>query len=276
MASTPPGVRPFEQLLAVEPAGDDVFTARLESHGGLSYGGQTLGCATLAAARTCAERALHALHAIFLRPVPPETPVDFVVERVRDGRRFAHRRVLARQGGRLLCEIFASFASPGSGDGFGDAIAGEVPDPDGLPDDATVARIEGWRDWVPGPLEWRWIGTPWKPAPGDASRYRAWVRPRWPLTDDAAVRAAVLPYLADFHSHWPVARIRRGSFETTGFVSLDQVVWVHRDEPWHGWRLITSECDVANAGRALSRRQLFTRDGRPIATMAQEALIPPS
>ena len=275
MTTERPGARPFHALLAVDPAGDNVFRARLDSHGGLSFGGQTLGCATLAAGRTCAERALHSLHAIFLRPVPPETLIEFLVERVRDGRRFAHRRVQVREGNRLLCEILASFASSSTGESFGDASDDkDAPEPESLPDDATVAHAEGWADWAPGPLEWRWIGSPWRPGPNEPSRYQGWVRPRWPLADDPALRAAVVTYLADFHSHWPVARKRGGNFEPQGFVSLDQALWIHRDEPWDEWRLITSECDVAHGGRALSRRQLYSRDGRLIASMAQEALIP--
>jgi acyl-CoA thioesterase-2 len=274
-AVTLPGPRAgtVDALLAVERISERVFTACLDSYGGASFGGQTLGCAARAVALTCPERPLHSLHAIFLRPVPPQTPIELRVEVVRDGRRFAHRRVQVCHAGRLLCDVSASFTSPASGPAFGDATPAGVPEPESLADDATVAREEGWQGWSDSPIEWRWVGKPWQPLPGESSRYAAWIKPRQALADDAALRAAAVAYLSDFHSHWPAARILGRSFEPIGFVSLDQSVWVHADEDWNAWRLLISECDVATAGRALTRRQLWSRDGRLLASMAQESLI---
>src|SRR5512134_2065935 len=97
------------QPLEIGPAGDDTFRTRLPG-----FGGVTLGCATLAAARST-DLALHSLHVYFLRAVPTERPVELAVSRVRDGRRFAHRRVEVRDGPRVCCELVASFAAPGSG-----------------------------------------------------------------------------------------------------------------------------------------------------------------
>jgi len=76
-----PRVRPLSGILAIEPAGEDAFEAELDG-----FGGRTLGCAALAAARTRPDRGLHALHAWFLRPVRPDTRARLAVERVRDGR----------------------------------------------------------------------------------------------------------------------------------------------------------------------------------------------
>jgi acyl-CoA thioesterase-2 len=263
-----------DALLAVERVGDGVFTACLESYGGASFGGQTLGCAARAAALTCPARSLHSMHAVFLRPVPPQTAIELRVERLRDGRRFTHRRVQVCHDGRLLSDIVTSFTSPVAGAAIGDArFDADVPQPESLPDEATVAREEGWQEWSDSAIEWRWIGKPWRPAPGESSRYAAWIKPRRPLPDDGDLRAAVVAYLSDFHSHWPVARMLGRSFEPIGFVSLDQSVWVHADEDWNAWRLLTSECDVARGGRALTRRQLWSRDGRLLASMTQESLI---
>jgi acyl-CoA thioesterase-2 len=263
----------FDQLLAIERVGDNSYRVCLMGHGGASFGGQTLGCAIRAAAETAAGRSLHLFHALFLRPVPPETPVDLTVERIRDGRRFGQRRVRVEKDGRLLCEVLAGFASPGEGAVFGDArIDPDVPAPETLDDEKTVARAEGWKDWSPDALQWRWIGAPWRPLEGESSRYLAWVRPSVP-PEDRTLHAGALAYLSDFHSHFPVARVYKQNFEPVGFVSLDQSVWLHRDDPWDGWRLLVSECDTAQAGRALSRRQLFSRDGHLIASMAQEALL---
>ena len=268
--------QPFDVLLGVESVGDDVFTTRLEGFEGRSFGGQALGCAALAASRSCEGRALHSLHAWFLRPIPAEMPIELQIERVRDGRRFAHRRVWIRSAEQVLCEIAAGFASPGEGADYQDAnVEPATPPPEALPDDEEVARSEGWSEWGPSTLELRWVGTPWRPESRDEpSRYRVWVRPRFPLPDDRGVHAAAMAYLSDFHSHWSVARKLGLSFEPVGFVSLDQVLWLHRDVPWDDWRLLTTESDVGHAGRALTRRRVHTRDGRLVASMAQEALIP--
>jgi acyl-CoA thioesterase-2 len=117
--------------------------------------------------------------------------------------------------------------------------------------------------------------VPWDvPQHGAPSRYQGWVRSRTPLPDGPGFRAAALAFLSDVHSHFPVARRLGGSFEPVGYTSLDQTLWIHRDLAWDDWWLATSESDVAHAGRALTRRSLHTRDGRLVATMVQEQLIP--
>ncbi len=276
MADNQPWSQRLEEFLVVEPVGEDRFTARLDSFGGL-----ILGCATLAVARTCPDRALHSLHAYFVRRVPDDRPVDLVVERLRDGRRFALRRLQIRLEGQLLFELVASFATPGDGVDYQDAVLDpETPKPEDLPTEEEIARAEGWKTGEPGPLggalEWRWIGgTPWRPAaPGSHSRYRAWVRPRFPLPPERALQAAALAFLSDYHSHMSVARKLGAHFEPFNFTSLDQVLWVHRDLPWNDWWLLTTESDIGHAGRALTRRLLHSRDGRLVASMAQEQLIP--
>jgi acyl-CoA thioesterase len=75
------------------------------------------------------------------------------------------------------------------------------------------------------------------------------------------------------HSHLSVALRLGGHFEPTGYTSLDQVLWVHRQDPWNDWRLLTTVSDIAYAGRAWTRRMLHARDGRLLASMAQEQWI---
>jgi acyl-CoA thioesterase-2 len=266
---------PLAELLEIEPAGPDTFRANLPG-----FGGVTLGCATLAAARST-ELALHSLHVYFLRAVPTDRPALLAVSRVRDGRRFAHRRVEVRDGSRVCCELVASFAAPGSGVEYQEpAEAVAPPGPEALPGEEEVAREEGWEPTKPGPiggaLEQRFVdGTPWRPVgPRAVSRYQAWVRPRVPLPEERALHAAALAFLADMHSHMPVARRLGARFEPLGYTSLDQSLWLHRDEPWDDWRLLTSVSDVAHGGRAFTRRTLHARDGRLLASMAQEQLVP--
>ena len=253
MPVDPSWKRPLPQLLHLEPAGEDCFGALLDG-----FGGVTLGCAARAAALTCEGRALDWLHFAFLRAVPPDSKAKLRVERVRDGRRFAHRRVEVRIGDRLACEAMCSFVAPGHGIDFQEPTIDEVPAPATLTPELEIARAEGWNPDedgpIGGPIEWRYDGIPWRdPTPGTPSRYRAWARVREPLQDTLDLRAAALAYLCDYHSHFPVARRMGGPFEPIGFTSLDQVMWVHRDLAWDDWWLLDSEADVAHAGRALVR-----------------------
>jgi acyl-CoA thioesterase-2 len=269
---------PLSDVLRIEPQGESTFRAALSG-----FGGVTLGCATLAAARSCEDKGLHSLHTYFFRPVPNDRPVELVVERLRDGRRFSHRRVQVQSEGKMLCELVASFAAPGAGPEYQEApLDAALPQPDDLPSEEEIAEREGWRLDEPGPiggaLEWRWIGgAPWQPAAlrGD-SAYRAWVRPRHGLPADRALHTAAIAFLSDYHSHMSVGRKLGGPFEPFGYTSLDQVLWLHREVLWDDWWLISTESHIAHAGRALTRRLLHSRDGRLVASMAQEQLIPGS
>jgi len=275
MSDRPGLPTPLAELLQIVPAGDDRFRAQLPG-----FGGVTLGCATLAAARSTAF-SLHSLHVYFLRPVPTDRAAEIAVSRIRDGRRFAHRRVLVRDGEQVCCELVASFAAPAEGTEYQEPEAGlPAPSPEELPSEEELARSEGWVLEDRGPigraLEWRYVGeSPWRnESARETSFYRGWVRPRLPLPDDPALHAAALAFLADMHSHLAVARRLGAHFEPMGYTSLDQAIWAHRAEPWSDWRLLTSVSDVAHAGRAWTRRTLHARDGRLVASMAQEQWVP--
>jgi len=260
----------FDGFFEIDDAGDGVFRAELDG-----FGGYTVGCATLAAGRTAPGLELHSVHTSFLRPVPVDRPVELRVDPLSNGRRFARRSVEIRDDGKPLFHLLASFASASDGPDFADAAPGDTPPPpESLPSEREVAEQEGWENFYDSPLEMRWIGRPWRvEGPVDDSGYRVWVQPRRPV-HDPAVRAAAIAFLADFHSHWPVARKLGGHFEAEGFTSLDQSVWIHRSEPWDDYWLLESWTPDAHAGRALGHRSLRTRDGRLVASMAQEAMIP--
>ncbi len=241
-----------------------------------AFGGFVLGAAARAAGRSCPDRPVASLHMLFLRPVPVGVPVDLRVERVRDGRRVAHRSVGVHAGGKLCAEMRTTHATPEPDrlDLVGSRPVDDLPRPEELPSAEEVARQEGWDGWGTDPLEWRWVGRPWDVPAGTAEPYHAWVRPRRPIADEPGLQAALVAFFSDYHSHWPVARLVGGRYEPVGFASLDTAIWFHRDVAWDDWWLITSRCDVGHGGRAFSRRQVHGRDGRLVATMAQEALIP--
>jgi len=99
------------------------------------------------------------------------------------------------------------------------------------------------------------------------------MRPRAPLGDDPRLQMAALVFLADFYSHWPFERRLGDKFAVDRFRTLDLALWVHRTVRWDDWWLMETISEVAQAGRGLSRRRIFTREGRLIASIAQEARI---
>jgi acyl-CoA thioesterase-2 len=265
-------------ILSVEHRRDGEYVARLADFGwGDAARGDVLARAVLAAGDDCRERELASAHAWFLRPAPAKARIALHVERLKDGRRFSHRRVQLRFDERLICDATLSFVSPSEGLQYQCArFEPGLPAPEELPGDAELARAEGWPASHLGPVEWRRIGPSWPwpaAAAGESVQFISWVRPRAPLPDDARLHAAGLVFLSDHCSHWGVEKRLGGGFASERFVSLDHAIWVHRPRRWDDWWLMTTASDVSHGGRAFTRREVYTRDGLLVASIAQEALV---
>jgi acyl-CoA thioesterase-2 len=261
--------------LTVERVKAGLYRATLEDHGGRAFGGDVLARAALAAAAECEGRELHALHGFFLAPAAGARAYTLHVDALQDGRRLARRRVQLRDGERLHFELVASFAAPGASGGWPGPAPAEIAPPEALPSDVELARREGWEENL-GPVEMRRASPafPFPPSdPNAAAPWLGWVRPRTPLPDDARAHLAALVYLSDWCSHWGV-EVRQGrAFTWSRFASLDHALWLHGPARWNDWLRIETASDVAADGRALTRRTLHARDGRPVATIAQEAIF---
>lgn len=271
----------FHGFFALEAVAEDHFRAHFEirdewDEQGALFGGSILGFAAAASASTCPDRPLASLHMYFLRGIPYGESVDFVVERVRDGRRAAHRQVDVMARGRLACRIVLLYAAgdPTHPDLFGRRDMSDLADPDSLPVYNDVLRAEGVEPWWDSPIEWRFEGRPWEVSKEGEALHGGWVRPFRAIPDLPGRHAAATVFLSDALSHWPVARVMGGQLEPGLYTSLDTAVWMHRDEAWRDWRYIESDCEIGHGGRGFSRRCLYARDGRLLATMVQEALIP--
>ena len=264
------------ERIAIEADGDDRYAAILHDYGdGRGFGGDTLARVVLAARRsTDPARRLCSFHAWFLRPAPVGERLGLEVERVKEGRQLSQRRVRLLHGERAICELGAVFGIPSTGVTYQEARAPESPPPEELKDDVTVAREEG-LDWEPGEVEWRWIERDWDtPEPSERSAWRAWARPRVSLPgDDPGLHEAALALLSDFGSHWSlVRRLGDRGFDFARFASLDQGLWVHRPVRWDDWWLVASESEVAEGGHSFTRRRIFDREARLLATGTQEGL----
>jgi acyl-CoA thioesterase-2 len=249
------------------------------------FGGQVAGQALMAASRTLpAERGVHSLHSYFLRPGDPHEEIRYAVDRIRDGRTFSTRRVLAWQ--RRKGEDVAIFALTA------DASAGEtpvaehalpmpdVPGPDELPGLAEVVEPYGKRAAVAlsisQAVEQRLLEDPFdrKPKAPPDTRTWVWMRVAGRLPEEPAVHTAALTFVSDLTLlSAGLARLGGGWGGEYVGSSLDHAVWFHQPVRADEWFLYESDSPAASAGRALCFGQIWALDGTHVATVAQQGLI---
>ena len=243
------------------------------------YGGQVLGQALKAAyATVAADRAVHSLHAYFLRRGDFNAPIVYFVDRSRDGHSFTSRRVTAIQHGEQIFHLSASFQRPESGLEHQDAMP-EVPPPEALPANAMqpelLARMpEGMRQFHlrARPFESRLV-------PADALarpvRQSMWIRAVDRVPDDDALHRCLLAYASDFYL-MPTATLQHPlDFARQQFLmaSIDHAMWFHQPVRVDEWLLCVTDSPSASGARGFTRGSIFTRSGRLVTSMAQEGLM---
>jgi acyl-CoA thioesterase-2 len=271
-------------LMRLAPVGEDRFRAQSEDIGTPAvFGGQVLGQALMAASLTVeATRPVHSMHAYFLLP-GEHAPIDYSVDRVRDGRSFTTRHVLARQEGRIIFEMAASFQTADRG------VEHQLPmpaveGPEGLPSELEQRLAIGdrlpapWRVKATAPhgIEYRRVeqDDPLAPAPREGGS-AIWMRAVAPLPDDPTVHRALLAYASD-HGLLRAALVPHGLSFLAGDVraaSLDHAMWFHRDFRFDDWLLYVIDSPSAGGARGLCRGSVFARDGRLVASTAQEGML---
>jgi acyl-CoA thioesterase-2 len=243
------------------------------------FGGQVAAQSLMAAGRTVDTGRPHSLHAYFLRPGDPTVPILYEVDRIRDGRSFTTRRVVAVQHGRAIFHLSASFHAdePGLTHQF---PMPEVPDPDEL--DSLVVRLEPFRDtlgdWFakPHPIDQRHIGE--LPFSRNASRdpvQRLWIRADGDLPDDPLLHACIATYASDMSLFDTMLAPHNVSWDDADFMgaSLDHCMWFHRPFRADEWLLYDMDSPTAYGARGLARGLLFTRGGDLAVSMVQEGLM---
>ena len=263
--------------LKLDPLDRDLFLGDPGPGEGRLFGGMVAAQSVMAAGLTVdPERRLHSLHSYFLRPGRHDAPLRFVVDRIRDGKTFTTRRVVAHQAGEAIFSMATSFAQPEEG------ISHQEPMPDAPPPDECEDR-EKQRKRIQGGPSVRWRSAVEVRVAADSSdddaarrepRQRNWVRVLGPLPDDPLVHTATLVYATDRSLLETAARPTGLSFDQRVGASLDHAVWIHRpvvlDERW---LLYATESPAAHAERGIIFGGLFYPDGTRVASVAQEALI---
>ncbi|RMF23094.1 MAG: acyl-CoA thioesterase II [Deltaproteobacteria bacterium] len=245
------------------------------------FGGQVAAQALVAAGRTVpSDRPPHSLHCYFLRPGDIDTPIVYFVDRIRDGRSFTTRRVVAIQHGEAIFNMSASFQVEEQGLSH-QMPPPAVPDPESLPNFAERARrMFGERvpDWIDRrrAIDMRWCEPPdWRPARGERPQQRVWMRADGELPDDPVVHRAVFVYASDYTLTETVMR-PHGVHWMNGTVfsaSLDHALWFYDEARADQWWLYVQDSPAAAGARGLARGMIYSRDGRLVCAVTQEVLL---
>jgi len=278
-------VTPLEELidlLDLDRTGPDDFRGRSPAESlQRVFGGQVAGQALVAAGRTVlADRPVHSLHAYFLRPGDPLVPIDYRVDRIRDGRSFTTRRVVAVQHGKAIFNLAASFHVVEAGLDHQLPMP-DVPPPESLPTFSEL--VENHREQLPPfyrrprPIDVRYVeAPPWMARSAEPrARQAVWMRADGALPDDPLLHVCALTYASDITLLDSVLLAHGLSWDgvSVNGASLDHAMWFHRPFRADAWLLYDQEAPTASGACALARGSIFSRDGRLLVSVVQEGLL---
>jgi len=291
----PSAISGFVDLLRLDDIDLNLFRGWCHAGAPLrAFGGQVAAQALVAAGRTVAPgRLVHSLHGYFMRPGDPRRPLVYEVERLRDGRSYATRRVTAIQRGEAVFTLSASFKTPEDGPERQRAVP-LLPDPDLLPDpyadwadagsdSAGSGSGDYWTTTGRLTLDMRTVPRGSAPLPdrqAGVEEQFVWLKSASPLPgDDPLLHVCALAYLSDLTlastsaMHLQLPRAERKGPSTISLASLDHAMWFHRPFRADEWLLFAQRSPSAGDGRGLAQGEFYTRDGRLVASVVQEALV---
>jgi acyl-CoA thioesterase II len=244
------------------------------------FGGQVAGQALVAAGRTVeADRHVHSLHGYFIRPGDPNAPIDYEVDRVRDGRSFTVRRTVALQHDKAIFTLSASFQLQQDGIEH-EATMPDVPPPEDLP---TLAERYADQPELqhellgrPHPIERRYVDPPsWEDVGPRDGAQRLWIRANGTLPDDPLLHVCLLTYASDM-TLLDTVLVRHGLshvHQKLAMASLDHAMWFLHPFRMDEWILYAMRSPAASGGRGFATGRFFSRDGHHLGSVAQEGMI---
>jgi acyl-CoA thioesterase II len=272
------------RVLTLEQLERDLFRGESRDIGAPQvFGGQVIAQALVAACATVKERSVHSLHAYFLRRGDVTAPIIYQVERPRDGASFSSRRVSATQHGEEILHMSVSFQSAEQGFEHQFNMPWVAP-----PEDLPSARVlaENTCAHMPAklrnlvarekPFEFRFADPlHFMPGVGAQCVQHLWFRAVGRLADDTGLHQRLLAYASDYYLLSTATRphdLDPGS-EASLAISIDHAIWFHRPARIDEWLLYSIDSPSASGARGFTRANIFARDGRLIASTAQEGLM---
>jgi acyl-CoA thioesterase-2 len=243
------------------------------------FGGQVAGQALVAAGRTVpSDRHVHSLHAYFIRHGDPSIPIVYEAERIRDGRSFSTRRVLAIQRGEAIFALSASFQLDQEGLEHTTPMPAGIPEPESLPDlgERVLGGDKGgWLTMMPRWLDVRLVDEPvWTEGRvATQEPVRAWIKADGLLPDDRLLHLCMLTYVSDLTLLGSVVARHDVSATQLQMASLDHAMWFHQPFRADEWLLYECWSPAASGGRGLGTGRFYTRDGVLVASTMQEGLV---
>jgi acyl-CoA thioesterase-2 len=288
-AERPDPLQSLLQLLDLERIDRDLFRGTSRSVVvPRVFGGQVAAQALVAAGRTTPEdRAAHSLHAYFLRPGDPGAPIVYQVDRIRDGRSFTTRRVVAIQHGKPIFHLSASFQVHEDGLDHQEPMP-YAPDPETLPtaDDLLPANAARFPDptvidrilETRAAVDLRYVDDPPYLTAGvkREPRSQVWFRTRGKLADDPLLHVCLATYVSDMTLLDSILLAHgRGGWAVGDVVgaSLDHAMWFHRPLRADEWLLYDQQSPSSSGGRGLATARIYTRDGQLAVSVIQEGLV---
>lgn len=276
----------LQQLLDLEHLEVNLFRGQSHKTGAPQvFGGQVLGQALVAASRTVENYHVHSLHSYFLRGGDMHTPIVYEVDRIRDGRSFCTRRVVAIQHGRPIFNMSASFQLDEQGLEHQSEMP-NVPEPDSLTSDDTLyeqlANKTGEKfdrlispDW---PFEVRRIEAclPFVNQEQKPPQHHVWLRLKENLdTETAIIHKCVLAYASDLNLLSTATRPHGVSWRDGNLrmATIDHAMWFHRPFDVNQWLLYTMDSPSSSSGRGFCRGNIFNQQGTLVASCTQEGLM---
>ncbi|OJF84596.1 acyl-CoA thioesterase [Nocardia seriolae] len=276
-------LRELLRLLDLEENGPDIFLGHHpEKVWSRTFGGQLVAQAIIAAGRTVGpERPIHAINAHFVRGGAPKAPIEYHVDRHRDGRSIANRTVTAYQDGQELFVMLAAFQDWGKGLEHGAPLP-DVPGPEDLPrvEESFVGMEDKLQMFInaPHPIEMRYTNDPaWiLKGKGESLDYnRVWMRTDGALPDDPLIHVAALAYSSDTTVLDSIVTTHGLSWGWDRIIAatVNHSIWFHRPFRFDDWALYATESPVAAGSRGLARGHFYSRTGELLATTVQEGVI---
>ncbi|MFE5853625.1 acyl-CoA thioesterase [Streptomyces sp. NPDC056500] len=251
------------------------------------FGGQVAAQALVAAGRTVpADRMAHSLHAYFLRTGDAGAPIVYTVDRIRDGRSFTTRRVVAVQHGQPIFHLSASFQTYEEGLEH-QAPMPSAPPPESLPtaeeilpaySDVIDPRVAERLLEARAAVDLRYVDAPPFASVGEVRepRSQVWFRANGKLADDPLLHICLVTYVSDMTLLDSVLLAHgRGGWAVGDVVgaSLDHAMWFHRPFRADEWLLYDQESASSSGGRGLGQARIYTEDGRLAVSVIQEGVV---